>query len=82
MSYQTASVGIATGYGLEGPGIESRWGARFFAHVQTGPEAHPASCTMGTGSFPGVKQSGRGADHPPLLVLRLRKSTAIALLTL
>jgi hypothetical protein len=20
---------------------------------------------MGTGSFPGVKRSGRGADHPP-----------------
>jgi hypothetical protein len=40
-------------------------GARFFAHVQTGPGAHPASCTMGTGSFPGVKRPGRGADHPP-----------------
>jgi hypothetical protein len=40
-------------------------GARFFAHVQTGPEAHPASCTMGIGSFPGVKRPGRGADHPP-----------------
>jgi hypothetical protein len=40
-------------------------GARFFAHVQTGPEAHPASCTMGTGSFLGVKRPGRGADHPP-----------------
>ena len=53
------SVGIATGYGLEGPGIESRWGARFFAPVQTGPGAHPASCTRCTGSFPGVK-SGRG----------------------
>jgi hypothetical protein len=48
------SVGIATGYGLDGPGIESRWGgARFSAPVQTGPGAHPASCTMGTGSFPG-----------------------------
>jgi hypothetical protein len=23
-------------------------GARFFAHVQTGPGAHPASCTIGT----------------------------------
>jgi hypothetical protein len=31
--------------------------ARFFAHVQTGPGAHPASCTMGTGYFPGVKAS-------------------------
>jgi hypothetical protein len=26
--------------------------------------AHPASCTIGTGSFPGVKQLGHGADHP------------------
>jgi len=46
-------VGIATGYGLDGMGIESRWGARFSAPVQTGPGAHPASCTMGAGSFPG-----------------------------
>jgi len=27
---------------------------RFSAPVQTGPGAHPASCTMGTGSFPGL----------------------------
>ena len=47
-----SAVVIATDYGLEGPGIKSRW-ARFSAPVQTGPEAHPASCTMGTGSFPG-----------------------------
>jgi len=53
-----SSVGIGTGYGLDGPGIESRWGPRFSAPVQTGPGTHPASCTMGTGSFPGVK-SGR-----------------------
>jgi hypothetical protein len=33
--------------------------ARFFAPVQTGLGAHPASCKMGTGSFPGV-ESGRG----------------------
>jgi hypothetical protein len=57
-------------------------GARFFAHVQTGPEAHPASCTMGTGCFPGVKRPGRDADHPPLLEPRLRKRRAIPLLTL
>jgi hypothetical protein len=59
-----SSVGITTDYGLDGPGIES-CGARFFAHVHTGPGAHPASCTMGTGSFPGVKRPGLGADHPP-----------------
>ena len=40
-------------------------GARFPATVQTGPGAYPASCTMDTGSFPGVKRPGRGADHPP-----------------
>jgi len=42
--------------------------ARFFALVQTGPGAHPASCTMGTGSFPGVK-SGRGVTLTPHLLL-------------
>ena len=45
-----SSVSIATDYGLDGPGIESRWG-RDFPPVQTGPRAHPASCTMGTGCF-------------------------------
>jgi hypothetical protein len=39
--------------------------ARFFAPVQTGPGAHPTSCTIGTGTFPGVKRPGRGVDHPP-----------------
>jgi len=59
-----SSAGIATGYGLDGPGIESRWGPRFSAPVQTGPGSHPAFCTMGTGSFPGVK-SGRGVTLTP-----------------
>ena len=56
--------GIATGYGLDGPGIESRWGVRFSAPVQIGTGAHPASCTMDTGSFPRVK-SGRGVTLTP-----------------
>jgi len=59
-----SSHGIATTYGLDGLGIEYRWGARFSAPVQTGPEAHPASCTMGTGSFPGVR-CGRGVTLTP-----------------
>jgi hypothetical protein len=76
-----SSVGIANGYGLDGPGIESRWGARFFAPVQTGPGAHPASCTMGTGSFSGIK-SGRGVTLTPhpLLVPWSRNGRAIPLL--
>jgi len=48
-------------------------GASFSALVQTGPGAHPASYTMGTGSFPGVKRPGRGVDHPPHLASRLKK---------
>ena len=62
---QDSSVGTATRYGMSGPGIQSRWGSRFSEPVQTGSEAHPASYTMGTGSFPGVKRPGRRVDHPP-----------------
>jgi len=77
-----SSVVTATGYGLDGPGIESRLG-RDFPPVQIGPEAHPASCTVGTESFPGVK-SGRGVrlTPHPLLVPWSRKSRAIPLLPL
>ena len=51
-----------------------------FPPVQTGPGAHPASCTMGTGFFPGVK-CGRGVvlTTHPLLALRSWKSKAIPL---
>jgi len=48
-------------------------GARFSAPVQTGPAIHPASHTMGTGSFQGIKRPGRGVEHPPLLAPRLKK---------
>jgi len=46
-------------------------GARFSAPVQTGSGAHPASYTMGTGFFSGVK-SGWGVTliPYPLLVPR------------
>ena len=58
-------------------------GERFSAAVQTVHGAHPASCTMGTGYFPGVK-SGRGVTltpHPFLLPWSW-KSRAITLLPL
>jgi len=60
-------VGIATGYRLDGLGIEFRWG-RDFLPVQTGPGAHPASYTMGTESFPGIK-SRRGVTLTPYPLL-------------
>ena len=50
---------------LKKTGIESSWGARIYVPVKTGLGAHPASYTMYTGSFPGVKRPGSGVDHPP-----------------
>ena len=77
-----SSVGIATELWAGRSGTESRWG-RDFPPVQTGPGAHPASCTMGTGSFPGVK-CGRDVllTTHPFLVPRSWKRRAISLPTL
>jgi len=66
-------VSIATCYILDCPGIESQWSARFSAPIQTGPGAHPASCTVGTGILPGGKQLDLDINHPPHLALRLKK---------
>ena len=77
-----SSVGIATRYGPDGPGIKSRWGARFSAPVQTGPGAHPASYTTGTVSFPGVKRPGRGVDHPPPYSAVVKERVELDLYTL
>ena len=54
--------------------------ARFSTPVQTGPGAHPASYTMGTGSFLGVKRQGRGFDHPSHLAPRLKEEWSAILL--
>jgi hypothetical protein len=56
-------------------GVRSPAGAKDFScnlYVQTGSGAHPASCTMGTGSpFPGAKtRPERDSDHSPHLVPR------------
>jgi len=64
-----SSVGIAIRYGLDGPGIESGLGRDF----PDRPWAHPASCTMGAGPFPGVKRPERGVDHSSRLAPRLMK---------
>jgi len=79
---QGSSVGIATELRAGRSGIETRW-VRDFPPVQTGPGAHPASCKMGTGSFPEVK-CGQGVllTTHPLLVPRSWNSRAITLPTL
>ena len=40
-----SAVGIATHYGLDGPGGD------FSTPLQTGPGAYPAVCTVGTASL-------------------------------
>jgi hypothetical protein len=56
---------------------------RDFPPVQTGPGAHPASRTLGAGSFPGVKYDRCVLlTHHPLLVPWSWKSRAIPLPTL
>jgi len=82
-SWPGSSVGIATGYGLDGPGIESRcW--RDFPHLSRtalGPTQPPVQWVPGLST--GVK-SGRGVTltpHPILVPLSWR-SSAIPLLLL
>jgi hypothetical protein len=56
-----SEVGIATRYGLDGPGIESQWWQDF---------PHPSRAALGPTQppiqwVPGVKQPGRDVDHLP-----------------
>jgi hypothetical protein len=75
------SVGITTDYGLDGPGIESRWGEIFRTRPDR-PCGPPSLLYNGYRVFRGSKAAGVGcgADHPPLLAPRLRMSRAIPLL--
>jgi len=77
-----SSVGIATNYGLDGPGSNPRVD-EIFHPSRPALGALPASCNMGARSFPGVK-CGREVllTTHPLLVPRSWKSRAIPLPTL
>ena len=76
-----SSVGIATEL-RAGRSVDRIPVGRDFPPVQTGPGAHPASCTMGTGTFPGAKYVwGVLLTTYPLLVPWSWKSRAILLPT-
>ena len=78
-----SSVSIVTGYGLDGPGIEYRWGGEILRTCPDRPWGPPSILYNGYWAFPGVK-SGRGVTLTPhtLLVPWSRKGRAIPLLPL
>ena len=60
-----SSVGIATGYGLDGPGTESRW-SEIFRTAPDRPWGPPSLLYNGHRVFPGgKKRPGREADPSP-----------------
>ena len=59
-------VGTATGYGLDGPGIESRWGGEIFRTCPDRPWGSLSLLYNGYRVFPwGKERPGRDADLSP-----------------
>ena len=78
-----SSVGIATRYGLDGPGIEFRWGGEAFRTRPDRPWGPPNLLYNGYRVFPGIKRPGRVlTPHPHLQCRSLKKCRAIPLPTL
>ena len=79
ISKGNSAVSIPTPYGLDGPGIESRWGKNFphpFRPV-LGPTQPPIQWLQGR--FPGGKASGGVAlNTHPQLAPRLKKDYSYA----
>jgi hypothetical protein len=75
-------VGIETGHGLDGPGIESRWGGDFphLARPALGPTQSPVQWVPGLSRD--KERPERDADPSPLLMPWSRKGRAIPLLPL
>jgi len=59
------AVGIATRYRVNGPGIESQCGQSFPQQSKTALAPTQPLCTLGAGSFSGIKWPRRGIYHPP-----------------
>ena len=76
-----SSVDIATDYGLDGSGIESRWGEFFRPSTPVVEPTQPPVQWLPALSR-GKVRPGRAADHSPLLVPWSWKSRAIPLPTL
>ena len=65
----SSSVGLATGYGLDSPGIECRWGGEIFRTCPDRTWGPPSLLYNGYRVFSGGKERpGHEADPSPLLV--------------
>ena len=62
---QNSSVGVVTHYGMDGQGIESRWGQVFSQPSRLALEPTQPPMQWVPGLFWGVKWLGSGVDHPP-----------------
>ena len=60
-------------------GLDGLVTARSSAPVHTGPGVHPASCAMGTVSFPGVKQLGRRVNRPTPSIAEVKERVEVYL---
>jgi len=72
-----SSVGIATLYGLDVPGIESWWEASI--STPSRPALGPTQLHVQwvPGISRGVKRSGRGADHPPIYSAEVKEGVEL-----
>ena len=74
-----SSAGVTTRYGLDGPGIESRWG-EIFRTSPDRPWGPPSLLYNGYRvNFPGVKRTGRGVDHPPSSSFEVKETVEVYL---
>jgi hypothetical protein len=73
-----SAVSIATRYGLDGPGIESRWGGgRDFLHL-----SRPAQWPTQPPIQWGVKQPEHSIDHPPPSSVKVKETVGLYLFSL
>jgi hypothetical protein len=74
-----SSVGIATRYGLDGPGIKSR-GGKIFRSRPDRPWGQLSLLYNGyLVYFPGVKRPERKVDHPPPSIARVKERVELYL---
>jgi hypothetical protein len=74
-----SSVGIANRYELGGQGIESQWGEIFSTRPDWPWDPPNLLHNRYRVSSPGVKQPGRGVDHPPLSSAEVKEGVELYL---